>query len=175
MFIYVFIILIYNFIYFALAYYKIAVRSRTYLKIRFAHDTHVLGNVVGYCVGLPNRSKFVGGAIRYIVVVGFIHGHHLQRHTPFSVILRLNDSAKSMSSAFPQRRTYFMDKLVVLYFNRRIIIRNQIYNRVVQQHNLYIVLEHHTLKSIDSSSTSKSVSNSSTTIVSSQNLMKFSI
>jgi hypothetical protein len=32
-----------------------------------------------------------------------------------------------------------MDKLVVLYFNRRIIIRNQIYNRaVVQQHNLYI-------------------------------------
>jgi hypothetical protein len=67
-----------------------------------------------------------------------------------------------------------MDKLVVLYFNRRIIIRNQIYNRaVVQQHNLYIVLEHHTLKSIDSSSTSKSVSNSSTTIVSSQNLMKF--
>jgi membrane associated rhomboid family serine protease len=54
MFIYVFIILIYNFIYFALAYYKIAVRFQNVsLKIRFAHDTHVLGNGVGvgYCVG----------------------------------------------------------------------------------------------------------------------------
>jgi hypothetical protein len=83
MFIYVFIILIYNFIYFALAYYKIAVRFQNVsLKIRFAHDTHVLGNGVGVgYVGLPNRSKFVGGAIRYMVV-GFIHGHHLQRHTP---------------------------------------------------------------------------------------------
>jgi hypothetical protein len=102
-----FIILIYNFIYFALAYYKIAVRFRTSLKIRFAHDTHVLGNGVGvgYCVGLPNRSKF--GGERYIVVVGFIHGHHL-RHTPFSVILRLNDStAKSMSSRFSTTSNLF--------------------------------------------------------------------
>jgi hypothetical protein len=64
-----------------------------------------------------------------------------------------------MSSAFPQRRTYFMDKLVVLYFNRRIIIRNQIYNLSFNSTICIFVLEHHTLKSIDSSSTSKSVSN----------------